>query len=130
MKRPARKPVTAAMVTKWFLREIFAGKNQYIVGTTCSICGDLLQPGQRIDWDHIHPVGLKGPHEVGNLRPLHHDCHKKKTKRDVQAMAKADRSNGTTGTRGEKFAVNKLPLDVERPDKPSRFGFRVKVKMR
>lgn len=57
----------------------------------CVECVYPLLPGHRIEWDHRHAHALDGPHEVDNIRPVHYDCHKGKTKRDVKAIRKADR---------------------------------------
>ena len=57
----------------------------------CSICGDFLYPGQAIDWDHIHALVHGGDHTYLNLRPLHPDCHKPKTARDIRDNAKIKR---------------------------------------
>ncbi len=57
----------------------------------CWICGDMLYPGQPVEWDHIHALVHGGDHTYLNLRPLHPDCHKPKTKADVQANAKVKR---------------------------------------
>jgi len=62
----------------------------------CAICGEPLLPEQAIEFDHTHADVHGGPHEYRNLRPLHKDCHKKKTKADVQAQAKGDRILGLT----------------------------------
>lgn len=57
----------------------------------CAICLGPLRPDDKIEWDHIHALVHSGPHEYENLRPLHAECHKRKTKADVQANAKVKR---------------------------------------
>lgn len=57
----------------------------------CPICGDAILPEQTIEFDHAHADVHGGPHEYQNLRPLHRDCHKKKTARDIKDNAKVKR---------------------------------------
>ncbi len=57
----------------------------------CTICGKPIVPGQDIQFDHIHADVHGGPHEYKNLRPVHAQCHKIKTKTDIQANAKVKR---------------------------------------
>ncbi len=57
----------------------------------CQICNEPLLPGQNIQFDHCHSHVMGGPHEYQNLRPVHADCHKIKTKADIQANAKVKR---------------------------------------
>lgn len=62
----------------------------------CYLCYKHLEAGQEIDFDHAHAIVHEGPHEYQNLRPVHRECHKEKTKRDVQANAKIKRITGET----------------------------------
>lgn len=63
----------------------------------CVECGEPCLPGQKIHFDHRHAYKLDGPHVYGNLGPIHYDpCHKRKSKRDVAALAKIDRITGVT----------------------------------
>lgn len=80
-----RKPVTPAMRVKCLLSRHF---------TPCSGCGQRLNPEDRIEWDHIHALVHGGDHHYTNLRPLHYECHKPKTKADIQANAKIKRIRG------------------------------------
>jgi 5-methylcytosine-specific restriction endonuclease McrA len=57
----------------------------------CGICGAELFPSDVIEWDHVHALVHGGPHEYQNLRPMHAECHKKKTARDIAANAKIKR---------------------------------------
>ena len=57
----------------------------------CSICHEHLKSGEEIQFDHIHAIVHGGPHEYQNLRPVHADCHKKKTSRDIKDNAKVKR---------------------------------------
>ncbi len=68
----------------------------------CSICGDWILPGQKIEWDHIHALVHGGKHHHTNLRPLHAGCHKIKTKADIQANAKVKRILGLTCNKPKK----------------------------
>lgn len=67
------------------------GENDAFCFLECSICGSALRAGQDIQFDHIHADVFDGPHEYQNLRPLHAECHKKKTAQDVKANAKVKR---------------------------------------
>lgn len=87
------KPISRKMVVDCLLDRIQRSGHMLI----CE-CGEPLLPGQQIQFDHIHGDGMGGPHEYQNLRPIHYDpCHKRKTKRDVAALAKVDRITGVTG---------------------------------
>ena len=77
----------------------------------CAICEKVLKPGDRIEFDHVHADVFDGPHEFQNLRPLHKDCHKKKTARDIKDNAKIDRLTGVTKTRPRRKmkSANRFP---------------------
>lgn len=62
-----------------------------IVTFACSICHLPLEPEQNIQFDHIHADVFDGPHEYQNLRPIHAECHKKKTARDIKDNYKIKR---------------------------------------
>lgn len=100
----SKSKTTIGQVTEWFLRR----ERRWPI---CSICAWPLLAGERVHWDHIHSEGMGGPHVVDNLRPVHFECHKKKTKTDVQALAKVDRITGKTGQkkRKRKWATRKMP---------------------
>jgi 5-methylcytosine-specific restriction endonuclease McrA len=68
----------------------------YRYAVTCAICGKDLRPGDVIEWDHVAALVHGGQHVFSNLRPLHEDCHKAKTARDVAANAKVKRLLGET----------------------------------
>jgi len=57
----------------------------------CGLCQIPLRPGDNIQWDHVHATTFAGPHHYTNLRPVHANCHKAKTKYDIQANAKVKR---------------------------------------
>lgn len=57
----------------------------------CGICRIMLNPGDNIQFDHIHADVFDGPHEYQNLRPVHIECHKEKSARDVKDNAKTKR---------------------------------------
>lgn len=95
------KPVTRKMAVDCLLWQFFLGENIRIdmlfsagVRFVCPICKEDIQEGQDIQFDHIHADVHDGPHEYQNLRPLHKECHKIKTKADVQANAKVRRLTG------------------------------------
>ncbi len=88
------KPVTRAQAVDCLLDRANRAGHPIL----CVECGEPCLPGQKIQFDHIHADKLGGPHEYGNFRPLHYDpCHKRKSKKDVAAMAKVDRITGVTG---------------------------------
>lgn len=97
----SKTKTTVKDVTEWMLAHF---------GVYCSACNGLIQLGQAIHWDHVHSEGMGGAHGWQNLRPIHVDpCHKAKTKRDVQALAKVDRITGVTGN-GPKKKIPSRPF--------------------
>lgn len=76
------KPVTRKMAVDCLL---------HLAIIKCGICHEQLKPVDDVQFDHHHAVVFDGPHEYLNLRPVHAECHKKKTKADVQANAKIKR---------------------------------------
>ena len=45
----------------------------------CSVCGDLVQPFQRWDLDHLVPLARGGhPLAMSNLGPAHTSCNRRK----------------------------------------------------
>lgn len=88
------KPVTRRMAVDCLLDR--AAKTGHPIHCGESKCLAPLLPGQAIQFDHVHSDVMGGPHEYQNLRPLHRDCHKPKTKRDVQAHRKVKRIRGET----------------------------------
>lgn len=85
--RPKRKAITERMKIDCLLDR----SNIYGGAVQCDVCFTRIIPGDRIEWDHVHPLCADGPHIYANIRPLHYDCHKEKTKRDVALNAKAKR---------------------------------------
>jgi 5-methylcytosine-specific restriction protein A len=53
-------------------------------------CGEKLQLGQ-YEIDHIQALVHDGDNEDDNLRAICRDCHKAKTRKDVQGRAHHDR---------------------------------------
>jgi hypothetical protein len=102
----SKSAITYGMVTQWFLAKM----QVMSVVLCCPICGEPLLPGQKVQWDHTHAEGLGGGHGTNHIRLVHYDpCHKKKTKRDVQALAKIDRITGVTGN-GPKRNIPSRPF--------------------
>ena len=89
------KPVTRKMAVDCLLDRF--SRNFHVL--ICGICKCVLAAGQPIQFDHVHADVFDGPHEYQNLRPVHTDCHKKKTKADIQANAKIKRLTGKTKSR-------------------------------
>lgn len=112
------KPVTRKMAVDCLLyrfatqtKEIrfCAGDPGMGVVMDCPICKEPILPGQSLEFDHIHADVHGGSHEYQNLRPLHKDCHKIKSKRDVAANAKVKRLRGETkGRPKRKWAKQKM----------------------
>ncbi len=86
-------------------------------GNACAICRVTFLPGQRIDIDHHHQLGMDGPDEVGNFRPLCVPCHKIKTKEDARARGKARRLSGETVKRRRGPPMKSRPFDKSRSRK-------------
>jgi 5-methylcytosine-specific restriction endonuclease McrA len=92
------KPISRKMAVDCLLWQFFTGEHIRIdticsvgVRMTCGICRQNIREEQDIQFDHIHADTFDGPHEYQNLRPVHAECHKIKTKSDVQALAKMKR---------------------------------------
>ncbi len=56
----------------------------------CGICNYPLFWDEEMDWDHVHPIALDGEHSHRNLRPLHSNCHRKKTSGSKATSAGSD----------------------------------------
>lgn len=95
MTKPISRKMAVDCLLWYFATEADAG-------LCCHICDNALEMGQDIQFDHIHAIVHGGPHEYENLRPVHAECHKKKTKADVQAKAKGDRILGLTCNKPKK----------------------------
>lgn len=114
------KPVSRRMAVDCLLDRII---RQFGSPLLCPVDGEPLLPGQVIQFDHVHAHALGGGHTYLDIRPIHYDpCHKKKTKADVQALAKVDRITGVTKGRPKtKWATGqKIP--------PRPFQKRIKTK--
>jgi len=93
------KPISRAMAVNCLLHRASREGYSFI----CTECGEPCLPGQSIQFDHVHADAFNGPHEYQNLRPIHYDpCHKRKSKRDVGALAKIDRITGKTKGRTKR----------------------------
>ena len=57
----------------------------------CYLCCRKIGLGEAWEVEHPRARGLGGSDKQADMRPVHIDCHKPKTKRDKQIMAKADR---------------------------------------
>lgn len=89
----------------------------YRHAVTCGICGGELSPGDKIEWDHVHALVHGGPHVFTNIRPVHEECHKEKTARDVAANAKVKRIRGETKT-GPRRPIPSRPFQQMKQAKP------------
>jgi hypothetical protein len=55
---------------------------------TCKICGRKFSPSQ-LECDHIKPIALGGKEfDITNLQTLCKDCHRIKTKQDMEKIRK------------------------------------------
>jgi hypothetical protein len=84
-KKP-RKAITPALKVAALLHRVFL---QFGVYLACPLSGEPMKPGDRIQFDHIHAVGLDGPNVYDNLRPVLVSPHQKKTKGDLRMIKKA-----------------------------------------
>lgn len=57
-------------------------------GGKCESCGKYVD---HPEYDHIIPCGFDGSNDLDNCQVLCTDCHKKKTREDVRAIAKSKR---------------------------------------
>ena len=73
----------------------------------CAICGRNIHPYGNFQIDHAHALGLAGADDDDNLRAVHEDCHKKKTKRDVKDMGKQERLARARAAHDEAMARGK-----------------------
>lgn len=84
------RPVTRKMAVYCLLYRF--GLEWHVL--VCTVCNAVLKPEDDIEFDHIHADVFNGPHEYQNLRPVHKDCHKRKTKKDIAANNKIKRIRG------------------------------------
>ena len=54
---------------------------------TCALCGVELFPEDEIEYDHVHELADRGPHEYQNVRPVHALCHIKKSAKSATHRA-------------------------------------------
>jgi 5-methylcytosine-specific restriction endonuclease McrA len=101
------KPVTRKLAVDCLLDRVI---RQFGTPLLSPVDGEPLMPGEAIQFDHIHADVFGGPHEYRNLRPIHTGAHKKKTKADIQAVAKIDRITGITGN-GPKRKIQSPGFD-------------------
>jgi 5-methylcytosine-specific restriction endonuclease McrA len=86
-----------------------------IVRFICTKCGQLIVSGDDIQFDHIHADIFDGPHEYQNLRPIHIECHKKKTAQDIKDNSKIKRLTGQRKPKTKKIwpkgKMQSMPFD-------------------
>lgn len=58
----------------------------------CALTGKKLRPGDAYDFDHERPLIMGGEHRESNLRVVCREAHREKSKAEVSAKAKADRT--------------------------------------
>lgn len=91
------KPVTRKMAVDcllWIAEEAYKDLRDPLARYSpfrCIECTKPIFPGDSIQFDHRQAMIHGGPHEYKNLWPIHTDCHKAKTARDVKANAKVKR---------------------------------------
>lgn len=96
-----RRAITPKMKVDTLLAQVWRQFGAYLV---CPISKIAMEPGDPVQFDHIHCVALDGPHEYQNLRAVLKTPHRKKTKADLR-MIKKTRPGHT-----ETFVVNKIGL--------------------
>lgn len=99
-----RKPITDKMKMECLL---YRGSN------LCSICKEPLGPWDEIEWDHIFEFADGGPHSYINLRPLHPDCHKKKTAKACKQRAHIKRLAAGPKPKRKTWAKRPFPKRVK-----------------
>lgn len=129
MTKPiSRKMAVDCLLYRFYQRGDAAQNGLSFRTLACSICGEGLLASQDIQFDHIHADVFDGPHEYQNLRPIHAECHKKKTKRDVQDNAKVKRiiAKQRKRDRPQKFKskIPARPFAKRSPDNPYRWPTR------
>lgn len=45
----------------------------------CKICKEIFGEGERVEYDHMHPLASGGKDELDNLQALCKECHQLKT---------------------------------------------------
>jgi HNH endonuclease len=56
----------------------------------CWLCHNRIGPFDKVEWDHMVPLGLGGEHYFRNLAPVHKTCHDKKTRGTKATTAGSD----------------------------------------
>lgn len=86
---------------------------------------ETIRDAQR---EHIHEVALDGPDTVEACRFSHKECHDRVTNGTpaTTAGSSQNRLAKTRGTRAEKFAVHKAPLDQPRDKGRPKYRSRVR----
>lgn len=109
-------------------RQVIATLIHQGVEIRCHRTGELitLDNVNQLEREHLHEVGLGGPDEPGNCRYSLKAAHKVVTHGTPATWAGSSRHRiaKTKGTRAEKFAVNKAPVDKPREPKKRFGGFR------
>lgn len=75
----------------------------------CFLCGDKLAGLDDTEFDHVLPLDLGGADTTDNIAPVHAACHKAKTARDANAIAKGKRIRGET-KQGPKRKILSRPF--------------------
>lgn len=78
---PGRRSLTDGQKVKVLLRYAL-----------CPRCGEPFTDAAAIDWDHTGQLAFTNDNGLDNFRPLHRECHKRKTAEDAAARAKAARN--------------------------------------
>ncbi len=118
------QPVTRKLAVYCLLYRLAHASNYDITTGKCVLickeCGLPIEPGQDIQFDHIHADVFDGPNEYQNLRPMHRNCHKRKTKRDITANAKIKRIRGETKQWPKRAIPSKPFPKTSRPMRSAR----------
>lgn len=90
MPRPPVAIQKRGKLTKFEFASLFLEQN----GRCACGCGERLEAG-KVDEEHSKPVAMGGDAKPDAL--WRRECHKAKTKSDVERLAKAERQAGRTG---------------------------------
>ncbi len=60
----------------------------------CSLCKTPIEARTDCQFDHIHALHLDGPHVADNLRPVHIECHKRKSALEARGRKKVRAATG------------------------------------
>jgi len=106
------KPISRRLAIDALLYRFVLVTGEYL---PCAECGEPLRPGDIIQLDHRHSDAMGGAHEYQNICPIHYDpCHKRKSAKDVAALAKVKRIVRGKKRRGPPMKSRGFQKDLTR----------------